>query len=59
MNDPQQVKKKGPAVANICCTFIMSGIMLIFFAIYSFNNPDNSKCYVYRDADDNYLVFTD
>ena len=39
-------KATKPTKANICCTFIINAIMLIMFGIYSFNNPDDSDCYV-------------
>lgn len=45
-----------PTRMNTCCTILVNCIMLIFFGIYSFNNPEyepslGKGCYVYRDAE--------
>ena len=42
-------KATKPTKANVCCTLLINVVMLVFFAIYSFKNPDDSDCYVVRD----------
>ena len=47
MTEQDKAKKQGPALANLCCTFIINIIMLIFFGIYAFDNPEKgTECYV-------------
>ena len=42
-------KATKPTRANVCCTIIINSIMLTFFAIYSFHNPDDDGCYIYQE----------
>ena len=39
-------KATKPTRANVCCTLIVNIIMLTYFAIYSFHNPDDRSCYI-------------
>ena len=39
-------KATKPTRANVCCTLMVNTIMLVFFSIYSFNNPDDNDCYI-------------
>ena len=42
-------KVANPTKANTCCTIIVNVVMLAFFGIYTFNNPDDSDCYASGD----------
>ena len=45
----QLTKATKPTRANVCCTMIVNITMLVFSAMYAFNNPDNSACYIHID----------
>ena len=38
-----------PTKLNTGCTLIVNSVMLIFFSVYVFDNPDTSDCYVLCD----------
>ena len=35
-----------PTQMSTCCTIVVNLIMIVFFGIYTFNNPDDSECFV-------------
>ena len=35
-----------PTKLNTGCTLLVNSVMLIFFSLYAFHNPDDSECYV-------------
>ena len=45
----QLTKATKPTRANVCCTMIVNITMLVFSAMYAFNNPDDSDCYIHID----------